>query len=81
MYLEMHILKVLQGKKIEAMLYSEELKGFKYLFVHILKINFKIFPKENVILVCRVLLPHLQVQGWPRQASFLFRHSGFQRAC
>ena len=53
------------------MLYSVKHKCFKYLLVHILKINFKTFPKENVILVCRVLLPHPQVQGsLARHASF-----------
>ena len=63
------------------MLYSVKHKGFKYLLVHTLKISFKIFPKENVILVCRVLLPHLQVHGQPSQACFFLRHSSFQSAC
>ena len=64
------------------MLYSVKHKGFKYLLVHILKISFKIFPKEKIsTLVCRVLLPHLQVQRQPSQVCFFLRHSSFQRAC
>lgn len=56
----MHSLEVSQDKNVEAMLYKSELQAFKYLFVYILKINFKVFPKENIVLVYRVVFPRLR---------------------